>query len=55
MAVGNKPSATYTLFDIPTKAPRVCWSMNTWRSRSAQTNPSQKSMNAETNAQLDYF
>ncbi|KAH8127167.1 hypothetical protein FP744_10007505 [Trichoderma asperellum] len=33
MAVGNKPSATYTLFDIPTKAPRVCWSMNTWRTR----------------------
>ena len=28
-------SGTYTLFDIPTKAPRVCWSMNTWRSESA--------------------
>ncbi|KAL6897217.1 hypothetical protein GGI43DRAFT_111549 [Trichoderma evansii] len=33
MAVGNMSSGTYTLFDIPTKAPRVCWSMNTWRSR----------------------
>ncbi|KAK4093045.1 hypothetical protein ACCO45_012045 [Purpureocillium lilacinum] len=26
-------SGTYTLFDIPTKAPRRCWSMNTWRTR----------------------
>ncbi|KAH6972929.1 hypothetical protein BKA56DRAFT_555879 [Ilyonectria sp. MPI-CAGE-AT-0026] len=26
-------SGTYTFFDIPTKAPRVCWSMNTWRTR----------------------
>ncbi|KAM0466195.1 hypothetical protein ACHAPV_001151 [Trichoderma viride] len=33
MAVGNMTSGTYTLLDIPTKAPRVCWSMNTWRIR----------------------
>ncbi|EED18881.1 conserved hypothetical protein [Talaromyces stipitatus ATCC 10500] len=26
-------SHTYILFDIPTKAPQVCWSMNTWRTR----------------------
>lgn len=26
-------SGTYTLFDIPTKSPQVCWSMNTWRTR----------------------
>ncbi|KAH0491934.1 hypothetical protein TgHK011_003335 [Trichoderma gracile] len=26
-------SGTYTLLDIPTKEPRVCWSMNTWRTR----------------------
>ncbi|PKK51546.1 hypothetical protein CI102_2975 [Trichoderma harzianum] len=26
-------SGTYTLLDIPTKAPRVCWSMNIWRTR----------------------
>ncbi|KAL7789148.1 hypothetical protein V8C37DRAFT_386848 [Trichoderma ceciliae] len=26
-------SGTYTLFDIPSKAPRVCWSMNTWKTR----------------------
>ncbi|KAG9251652.1 uncharacterized protein F5Z01DRAFT_752765 [Emericellopsis atlantica] len=26
-------SSIYTLFDIPTKPPRVCWSMNTWRTR----------------------
>ncbi|EHK20854.1 uncharacterized protein TRIVIDRAFT_77999 [Trichoderma virens Gv29-8] len=26
-------SSTYTLFDIPTKAPQVCWSMNIWRTR----------------------
>ncbi|KAL7924847.1 hypothetical protein ACQKWADRAFT_286149 [Trichoderma austrokoningii] len=33
MAVGDTSSGTYTLLDIPTKAPRVCWSMNTWRTR----------------------
>ncbi|KAL7948620.1 hypothetical protein V8C42DRAFT_351662 [Trichoderma barbatum] len=26
-------SSIYTLFDIPTKAPQVCWSMNIWRTR----------------------
>ncbi|GAM37776.1 hypothetical protein TCE0_033f07988 [Talaromyces pinophilus] len=26
-------AGTYILFDIPTKAPQVCWSMNTWRTR----------------------
>jgi hypothetical protein len=26
-------SSTYTFFDIPTKPPRECWSMNTWRSK----------------------
>ncbi|KAG8352540.1 hypothetical protein FVEN_g9286 [Fusarium venenatum] len=26
-------SDTITLFDIPTKSPQVCWSMNIWRTR----------------------
>lgn len=39
LSVGsNMSSGTYTLFDIPTRTPRVCWSMNTWRSKSDWSN-----------------